>query len=238
MNEVATITGRPLVEANPQKPNALISVIERIIRDPSIPLDRIEHSLAIYERLKSQQNREAFDDAVAAAKAEIPVIEKNRTGHNSKRYADLSAYVRVIDPVLSRHGLKYRWRTTQDDRINVTCILSGHGHYEENSLSGPADKTGSKNDIQAIGSTLTYLQRYTLTQALGLAASEDDDGKAAGVGVAINDEQCAKLTSLGAEIGIQIDKFCKYMKVASLADIPASRYDDAVAAMESKRPKQ
>ena len=81
---------------------------------------------------------------------------------------------------MAAHGLSYRFRTIQDGAIKVTCILSHKsGHSEENTLSGPADASGSKNAIQAIGSTLTYLQRYTLTQALGLAASDDDDGRSA-----------------------------------------------------------
>ena len=87
----------------------------------------------------------------------------------------------MVDPIITSHGLSYRFRTQQNDKINVTCILSHKaGHYEETTLSGPADATGSKNAIQAIGSTLTYLQRYSLVQALGLAAANDDDGKSSG----------------------------------------------------------
>ena len=46
-------------------------------------------------------------------------------------------------------------------------------------MYGTPDNSGSKNSIQAIGSTTTYLQRYTLFSILGLAAGEDDDGSAA-----------------------------------------------------------
>ena len=45
-------------------------------------------------------------------------------------------------------------------------------------MSAPADSSGSKNPVQQIGSTMTYLQRYTLIGALGLTtADKDDDGR-------------------------------------------------------------
>jgi hypothetical protein len=48
-------------------------------------------------------------------------------------------------------------------------------------MSAGADSTGNKNNIQSIGSTRTYLQRYTLVGALGLStADEDNDGKTSG----------------------------------------------------------
>lgn len=143
-------------------------------------IDVLEKLLALQERWEANQGRKDFDEAIAAAKAEIKPVARNKKGHNDKRYADFSAYAREVDPVLAKYGLSYRFRTEQDDRIKVTCILSHRGgHSETNTLAGPADSSGSKNAIQAIGSTLTYLQRYTLTQALGLAASDDDDARSA-----------------------------------------------------------
>jgi hypothetical protein len=54
------------------------------------------------------------------------------------------------------------------------------GHSEETTLRAIPDTSGSKNSIQAIGSTVTYLQRYTLLAAVGMAAAGmDNDGRAA-----------------------------------------------------------
>jgi hypothetical protein len=145
-------------------------------------LDMIEKLMNLQERWEASQARKAFDEAISAAKADIPPIERTGKGHNDKRYATFAAIARVVDPIISRHGLSYRFRTTQGDRISVTCILSHKsGHFEETTLSGPPDASGSKNAIQAIGSTLTYLQRYSLVQMLGLAAADDDDGKSGAI---------------------------------------------------------
>jgi hypothetical protein len=72
--------------------------------------------MALGERWDNTQARKAFDMAIAAAKAEIPVVVKNATGHNSKRYADFAAIARAVDPVISKHGLSYRFRTCRPTR--------------------------------------------------------------------------------------------------------------------------
>jgi hypothetical protein len=199
----------------------------------------------LHERWERNQARKAFDAAIAAAKAEIPVISKNRTvdftsakGRTNYRHEDLAEIARTVDPILARHGLSYRFRTSSavNEPVAVTCILShADGHAEENTLHAGRDESGNKNSIQAVGSTITYLQRYTLKAALGLAAAEDDDAKAAGAGPTINAEQMATLSSLITEVGADIAKFRKYMKVETLADIPTSQYQRAVDALEAKR---
>jgi len=131
-----------------------------------------------------------LDNAIAAAKLEIPTINKNKRvdfksakGHTQYSYEDLAEIAEALSKPLGNHGLSYRFRTASSapDHIAVTCIISHRdGYSEETTLSGSPDASGNKNSIQAIGSAITYLQRYTLKAALGLAASNDDDGQAAG----------------------------------------------------------
>jgi hypothetical protein len=199
-------------------------------------LDMIEKLMNLQERWEASNARKAFDAAIAAAKAKIQPIERNAEGHNSKRYADFSAIAKVVDPILSEFGLSYRFRTSQGDRISVTCVLSHKdGHSEETTLSGPPDASGSKNAIQAIGSTLTYLQRYSLVQALGLAAARDDDGKAAGAGDLITLEQVEELIALADEVEADKEAFCRYFRVEGFADIKLKDFERAKAALNKKR---
>lgn len=201
-------------------------------------LDMVEKLMSLQERWESGQARKAFDKAIAAAKAKITPIQRNAKGHNDKRYADFAAIAKVVDPILSENGLSYRFRTAQSDRISVTCILSHEaGHSEETTLSGPADASGSKNAIQAIGSTLTYLQRYSLVQMLGLAASNDDDGKAAADGGTISEDQAAELIALADEVGADKRAFCEYFKIDGIAMMPAKDFDRAKIALNKKRAK-
>lgn len=201
-------------------------------------LEMVEKLMSLQERWETGQARKAFDRAIAAAKAKITPIQRNAKGHNDKRYADFAAIAKVVDPILSEHGLSYRFRTAQGDRISVTCILSHEdGHSEETTLSGPADASGSKNAIQAIGSTLTYLQRYSLVQMLGLAASNDDDGKAGTTGGTISEDQAAELIALADEVNADKRAFCEYFKIEGIAMMPAKDFDRAKIALNKKRAK-
>ncbi len=203
--------------------------------DRGADLSVLEKLMDLQERHERNQARKTFDAAVADAKAEIPVIKKNRKGHNSK-YADLGAFAAAVDPVLARHGLSYRYRSQQNGSVTVTCILSHRdGHCEETTLSAGADTSGNKNAIQAIASTLTYLQRYTLKLALGLADSEgDDDGRAAGGDAAISADQLKRLQDLASKGGADLEKFCAYFKVESLPDLRQSQFENARVALEAK----
>ena len=198
-------------------------------------IEVLEKLMGLQERFEANQARKAFDEAVASAKAEIPPIERNAKGHNAKKYADFSAIATVVDPILSKYGLSYRFRTAQAERISVTCILSHKaGHSEETTLAGPADTSGNKNAIQAIGSTLTYLQRYSLVQMLGLAAAADDDGKAGSGAPTITQEQADELRDLIETNGKDRAKFLKWAKVEKIEDIAADYYQSCVDAVSAK----
>jgi hypothetical protein len=151
-------------------------------------IDVLERLMSLQERWEANQGRRAFDAAIAAAKAEIPIINKNRTvdftsakGRTNYRHEDMAEIAKTVDPILSRYGLSYRYRTAQDGKaVTVTCIVSHRdGYSEETTLSTGIDESGNKNATQGIGSAVTYLQRYTLKAALGLAASTDDDARKA-----------------------------------------------------------
>lgn len=157
-------------------------------------VDKLEKLLQLQLQWEKNEARKAFVEAMAAFKIEPPEINKNKhVTYNQVDYwhATLDHVVETIAAGLSKHGLAHRWKTEQSGgQISVTCILTHKmGHSEETTLSAAADMSGSKNAIQAVGSTVTYLQRYTLLAATGLAAKgQDDDGRTEGMeGQAIED---------------------------------------------------
>ena len=134
-------------------------------------------------RVEADEARKAFNESMARFKANPPKINKNKDvtfGETSYSHATLDHVVDMIAPALSKVGIRHRWENKQDQAlISVTCILSHEsGHSELTTLAALADASGKKNSIQAIASTVTYLQRYTLLGATGLAAmNTDDDGR-------------------------------------------------------------
>lgn len=206
-------------------------------------IETMEKLMALHERWEANQARKAYDAAMASAKAKIPVIIKNRTvdftGKTGVRthykHEDLGEIARTVDPILAKHGLSYRFRTTSavNEPVSVTCIVSHRdGHSEENTLLGPRDESGNKNAIQSVGSTITFLQRYTLKAALGLAAAADDDGKASEPQREpekpfISNEQEDALRDLIDAAGTTVEAFCAHIKVPSLGNIYADKYQAA-----------
>ena len=60
-----------------------MDMIDRALVSGAAP-ETLERLLALQERWEAGQARKAFDAAIAEAKAEIPIVAKNATGHNSK----------------------------------------------------------------------------------------------------------------------------------------------------------
>lgn len=146
----------------------------------------LERLLALQERWDANEARKAFEAAMAAARLDLPTIVKSSTvdfttprGRTNYRYEDLATITEAVTPVLAQHGLTFRWQTeSHDGSVKVACVVShAGGHAERTTLSCGLDHSGNKNDIQAIGSAVTYLQRYTLKAALGIAAGVDDDAQ-------------------------------------------------------------
>ena len=117
----------------------------------------------------------------------------------------------------------------------VTCkITHVKGHSEETTLSAPSDTSGSKNAIQAIGSTITYLERYTLLALTGLATSEmDDDGKSVEIEL-LDEKEKSQIVDFLAEIGKGAEpKFLKYMGVEKVEEITKPNFAKAISALEA-----
>lgn len=150
-------------------------------------LDKLQKLMDLQERWEASEARKAFVSAMSDFKANPPDIVKNKhvsfttqKGKTEYDHATLDQVSLSIGTALSKHGLSHRWVTDQaDGRIKVTCMIThSMGHSESVSLHSAADDSGGKNSIQAIGSAVTYLQRYTLLAATGMAVQDqDDDGK-------------------------------------------------------------
>jgi hypothetical protein len=241
MSQVARKDETSLVPMEPMTPMVML---DRAVASGA-SVEVMEKLMGLQERWEKNQARKAFDNAMAAAKAEIPVITKNREvdftsakGRTNYKHEDLAGIARQVDPILTKHGLSYRYRTSSlpNEPVTVTCIVSHRdGHSEENTLAAGRDETGNKNSIQAVGSTITYLQRYTLKAALGLAAAGDDDGKAANIGQRVTQEQADAIRDLLESEGKSKPAFLKWAKVAKIEDIAADVYDSCVLAI--KQPK-
>lgn len=173
--------------------NGLIPAAETgligIAIEKGLDVESLKALMDLQERFEKREAKKAFTVAMAKFKADPPKIIKDQHvsyGDTSYDHASLSNITQTINSGLARVGLSATWRTNQTDRsIEVTCVITHEmGHSEQTTMKSRPDTSGRKNHIQAIGSAVTYLQRYTLLAMTGLSTFEnEDDGKASGENV-------------------------------------------------------
>ena len=235
--------------AGAQPSDPILLMIANAARDPAVDIEKFERLMALRERVSQADARRSFYAALARAKGEFGPILKTRVveyehsdgqGRTNYRYEELADVGAVVDPILSKHGLSYRHKTVQDGvKIKVTCILSHEdGYSEENSLEGEADKSGKKNPNQAIASTVTYLQRYTLKEAVGVGAARDDDGAGgAPEDPVIEPDDVAYIEQLIRDTDADVAKFLEYVRAPSIAEMRLSQFKLGVARLNDKKRK-
>ncbi len=163
-----------------------MSLIQLAMEKGEASVEALAKLMELQERWQANEARQAFEEAFAKFKAEAPRLEKIKAvdfGNTHYKFTPLDHIANELGPLLAKHRLSYNWKQdSSNGLITVTCTLRHEqGHSIENTLSGPADPSGSKNAIQAIGSAVSYLRRYTLLGVLGMATSDEDtDGMTMG----------------------------------------------------------
>lgn len=225
---------------------SILDIIDRAASNPQTNVDTMERLLGMYERIKAGEARAAYIAALVTMKPLLPVIDrKGRITIHEKGQAKTPEHViqstpyalwedidEKITPILNMHGfaLTFRSGVAQDGKITVTGVL-GHkdGHSEETTITLPHDSSGSKNAVQAVGSSVSYGKRYTATMLLNIRTKgEDDDGHEGGKAGLISDEQAQTLRDMLERSKSDVPKFCGVMGVNAVCDIHAKDFDKAV----------
>ncbi len=221
----------------------MIALTERLIRDVSIPLDRVREVLSIRKELQQQDNEQRFNDAMASAQGKMRAIAADSNNpHTSSRYASYYALDKAVRPTYTDAGFALSFDTDDGapaDFVRVVCFVTACGHTRRYHIDMPADGKGAQGrDVMtkthAAGSAVTYGRRYLLGMIFNLAVGGDDDGNAAS-GDVISDEQADIIRKLLTETKANVEAFLKTMNAPSVTDIPAKKYGEAVGKLEMKK---
>lgn len=165
---------------------SLMEVINRAATDPNVDVEKMERLLSMYERISARSAKVAFHTALAEMQPKLPVItERGEIKHGTKlisKYALWEDINEAIRPILYQHGFALSFRVARDNQqVTVSAILSHReGHVEETTIALDADNSGSKNAVQAVGSSISYGQRYAASALLNITTQgRDDDGEKA-----------------------------------------------------------
>ena len=242
-NPVTTL--QPVSQLAPASETAsILSMIERVARDPSIDMDKLIRLLELRDRTEARARSDAFDEAMTACQGEMrPIAADSNNPQTKSRYASYFALDRALRPIYTKHGFSLSFNTAggaPEGCVRIVCRASRGGHSRDYSIDMPADGKGAKGgDVMtkthATGAAVSYGSRYLLKMIFNVAVGESDDDGNGATGEKINEIQLGIIRGLIVEVAADIQRFCKYMKVARLEDIPVSRYDAAVKALEAKR---
>lgn len=248
MSEIIVTEQRSQVVPQPsQQDTNIMAVISRAAADPACDIDKLERLMAMHERMQARDAQAEFNAAMAAMQSDIPSIAERGAivvnGQKRSDYATFEDINDVIKPIMQAHGFAITFKVQNIAAgLSVTGILMHRaGHREETTMLLPLDTSGSKNAVQAVGSSTSYGKRYVMSALLNLTTrGEDDDGYAAVPAAKITDIQVRQLEAMAAKCSKKAqDAFNNLYPV--IADITKTQFDtvlNQLTASASKNKEQ
>jgi len=173
---------------------AMVSMVERMARDPSVDVDKLARILELRYQLLEQAAMTKFNTALAEAQGEMEAVRKDCQNPSTRsRYASFYALDAAVRPVYTAHGFTVSFDTDPNAsrdplELMVVAYVSLGAYTRTYKIPMPADGKGARGGevmtrTHAIGSAFTYGRRYLLSGIFNIAtADSDDDGQAASVG--------------------------------------------------------
>jgi hypothetical protein len=173
---------------NPSKPltqfESMLSFIERAAKDESVDVAKFQGLLDIQERIMNKNAEIAYNQAMTRLQRKLPLIHKKGMiefidKNGVKRLTPFAKYEdidRAIRPLYLEEGFHVGFDTKQDDKVFLRCSISHEtGHSKSAEMKLPLDTSGSKNNLQAAGSTISYGKRYLVCMLLNIVTTDEDD---------------------------------------------------------------
>lgn len=237
----------PSAQIVPTDGASLMAVIARAANDPNTDVDKLERLMGLYERMTAQSAKATFTANLAAMQPRLPVINERGAISTDRGKTVQSTYAKwedindAIRPLLSEYGFALSFRICRSDAlVSVTGVLSHRdGHSDETTIDLPADASGSKNAVQAVGSSVSYGKRYAAIALLNITSrapqDRDDDGHSADPNFWISNDELDELVALMDDVKADRQRFLNFLKIDTLAKLPKSRLKEAISALEAKR---
>ncbi|MCZ2158832.1 ERF family protein [Bartonella sp. 220] len=220
------------------------TAMERILNkalESDVDMDRLERLLDLREKEIKRQNHQSFIHDLSAMQIEYQTITKNaKNNHTKSAYATLDQYIDAVKDTLAKHRFALFSHIKNQTEKNITIeITLSHPSGNQISTEGtfPIDGQGSKNNIQSLGSTITYARRYLLGMLLNVASKEDDkDGNMPEKSAF--PEQINEIRRLMVQTKVEEEKILSYANVETLDDISDQSAQTILHLLKDKQNKQ
>jgi hypothetical protein len=238
--------------------STVLGLFERVALDPGADAEKLERMMAMYETLKAKEAELAYNAAkgrILKKLAGIKIVKSRSVlnGINGAvpqkgapepfKYAPLEEIDKHLRPLLAEEEMDLSYSDEPSGgaiRIRGRLKHLPSGYYEDSFMSAPPDTTGGKSNVQAVGSTNSYLRRYVACNIFNIVVVGDDDD---GNGGTIDEAQSRTILALikKAKVG---PKFLRYMKAqsveeagslkAAVATIAARDYRKAISTLKEQ----
>lgn len=190
-------------------PDSMMNFIAMALENPAIDANKLKALLDMQREVIGDQAKVAFNQALHEAQAEMPRVKKNgmvtlgdkKGGYAFATWADMDTALR---PLLDKYGFTLSFDMTAKDgggAVVTGTLTHVAGHSKSVSLPLALDTGPGRNNLQAMGSTLSYGKRYCTEMLFNIVREgADDDGKAGGTKF-ITADQIAELDALLKEVG-------------------------------------
>jgi len=238
---IGTAVDAPQSTALNQTIDPILHLIEQALYNPDFDVSRFKILHEVYMDQQKEKARVQFEADLSAMQGELPIIDergaiKNKQKEIQSTYAYWSDIKATVQPVMSKYGFNLRHRTEQPDGMIKVIATLAHksGHTIEAEIELQHDSTGSKNSAQAVGSSISYGQKYTARALIGFSTKydrDDDGGANAGYVESISDEQQDELRQLCTDAEMEVEKFLGHYGHVSFAEIPTSAFNKVKGAL-------
>lgn len=222
--------------------NDMIVLLEKAISNPEVDPAKLNGLLDFQFRMMDKQAEIEFNAAFARLQPLLPTIQKRgaiKFGNANQPYAKYEDIDKAIRPLLNAEGFSLSFNSETSDKATTYSgtLLHKLGHSKTVKTPPlPADPSGSKNAIQALGSTMSYAKRYLVMMLLNIVTEDlDDDANSFGL---INDAQIEEIEKLLIDTNSDKERFLKFVNVESVAEIPARDFEKSISIIKQVSSKK
>ena len=233
-----------------------MAMIAEAAKNPAVDVAKMQALMDVHERIMDKQNRIAYNQALARVQAKMKPIQRkgsvkydNEKGNKAAgqseafkfaRYEDIDA---VIRPIYQAEGFAISFNTKWGESGATIYGTLSHidGHAETVEMRLPLDASGGKNNLQGMGSTLSYGKRYIIGMFFNIVTvAEDTDGVIPDA--AMDTEKAAELDTLLREREKLVSeenrknvrpRFLKAFGVDKIENLKENQYQEAKTAIMS-----
>ena len=228
----------------PPDPGGMLGFIAMALTNRNIDAAKLKALLDMQREVVADQAKVEFNAALHAAQAEMPRVAKNGTiklgDKGSIPFATWEDIDTALRPIMSRHGFTLSFDMAERGAQGGGAVITGTlthtaGHSKSVSMPLALDSGPGRNNLQAMGSTLSYGRRYCAEMLFNIVREgADDDGKRGGT-VYITGDQIAEVEALLAETKADRVAFLRFANVPDVTEIEAKNFVTIRNALLKKR---